>query len=103
MARNTERFTEYDRKRNASASCREWEWRRQGIVITYQEYLERYDKCGGRCEICSVAKQRLHVDHDHKTNRIRGLLCTACNLALEQIEIYPLFAKRLQYLLEHEA
>lgn len=34
-----------------------------------------------RCLICGEkpAKERLSVDHDHKTGEIRGLLCRACN------------------------
>ena len=39
---------------------------------------------GGRCAICGEdsPKMRLAIDHDHKTGRIRGLLCRHCNLGL---------------------
>jgi hypothetical protein len=35
----------------------------------------------GRCAICLARprKRRLHVDHDHRTGTIRGLLCIRCN------------------------
>ena len=35
------------------------------------------------CSVCLGARsRRLVVDHDHKTNEIRGWLCDKCNLAL---------------------
>ena len=39
---------------------------------------------GGGCAICGAPPKtrRLHVDHDHKTGEIRGLLCYRCNKAL---------------------
>jgi hypothetical protein len=39
---------------------------------------------GGGCAICDhpPRTRRLHVDHDHKTGEIRGLLCHRCNRAL---------------------
>jgi len=40
-------------------------------------------KYGNQCAICkkprSAFKKNLSVDHDHKTNKIRGLLCFRCN------------------------
>jgi len=38
----------------------------------------------GVCAICNqVPKNRkLSIDHDHKTRKIRGLLCGRCNIAL---------------------
>ena len=38
---------------------------------------------GGKCAICrDTPTYRLHIDHDHKTGRVRGLLCQPCNTAI---------------------
>jgi hypothetical protein len=39
------------------------------------------------CDLCSRKPQ--HIDHDHKTGKIRGYLCPACNTALNRIEKIP--------------
>ncbi len=36
---------------------------------------------GGVCAICRMAPTS-HIDHDHKTEAVRGLLCLACNVGL---------------------
>ncbi|HEX2040479.1 MAG TPA: endonuclease domain-containing protein, partial [Acidimicrobiales bacterium] len=39
----------------------------------------------GRCAICKRKPTKgisLHVDHEHRTRRVRGLLCFRCNNAL---------------------
>lgn len=55
--------------------------------ITLEEYEELFKLQKGRCKICNKkSKIRLPVDHDHKTGRVRGLLCSNCNLLLGAIE-----------------
>ena len=57
---------------------------------TYNISLEVYEgllkKQKYKCAICkshyTVYKYRLSVDHNHKTGKIRGLLCHHCNSAL---------------------
>lgn len=41
----------------------------------------------GKCAICRLDTwpgkyNKPHVDHDHETNRVRGILCHSCNVAL---------------------
>jgi hypothetical protein len=45
----------------------------------------------------------LAVDHDHKTGKVRSLLCTSCNTAIGLLEEnIPLIQKVISYLRHHE-
>lgn len=40
------------------------------------------------CAVCETPprhKYALHIDHDHVTGRVRGLLCSACNTAIGKL------------------
>jgi uncharacterized protein YbaR (Trm112 family) len=53
--------------------------------ITLDDYIEMFKKQNGVCAICGYecqTKKSLSVDHDHKTGKVRGLLCNRCNRAL---------------------
>lgn len=55
--------------------------------MTMVEYEAMLTSQGGVCKICgnpTVEGKRLHVDHCHKSGKIRGLLCHHCNLMLGQ-------------------
>ena len=61
---------------------REAVWARQGIKMTVGEYDKQLAAQDGVCAICykpPSKKKRLDVDHNHKTSKVRGLLCYACN------------------------
>lgn len=49
--------------------------------LSVQEYDHLMQHQGGVCAICRnpPKKSRYHVDHDHKTGIIRGILCMWCN------------------------
>ena len=49
----------------------------------YEEMLAEQD---GKCACCGRSgKKLLVVDHDHKTGRVRGLICKPCNVAIAQL------------------
>lgn len=54
--------------------------------LSVRQYDKLYNEQGGKCAICktpqSELKKNLCVDHDHKTGKVRGLLCTLCNQGL---------------------
>lgn len=56
--------------------------------ITLEDYGRLLINQGGGCAICHRSDagvsdgRRLHVDHDHQTGRVRGLLCHSCNSLL---------------------
>lgn len=49
--------------------------------ITEEDYIVLRAKQNNACAICNI-QTKLHVDHDHETGQIRGLLCLKCNTAL---------------------
>jgi len=61
--------------------------------ITLETYNDMFSLQMGICPGCgrhqSELAKALVVDHDHKTNKVRGLLCSACNLALGSIKDKP--------------
>lgn len=56
-------------------------WRKQGINITFDEYLSILSTQNSKCAICGVVDTELSlaVDHDSVSGKIRGLLCKRCN------------------------
>ena len=54
--------------------------------LTLKERDEMAAKQNYQCSICGVAEKDmgriLSVDHSHKTDKVRGLLCHSCNGAL---------------------
>jgi hypothetical protein len=71
------------------------------------EYDALFSAQLGVCAICGNKEVSRHksgeikplaVDHDHKTGRVRGLLCTSCNLAIGQFREHP---ERLQRAIDY--
>ena len=61
---------------------------------------------GDNCFLCrkprSAFKKKLSVDHNHKTNKIRGLLCYRCNKFLVGRQTIESAKKILDYLLKFD-
>lgn len=83
---------------------REYEWKRNDIKLTHEEYERMFDGQGGLCAICErPSKTRaLAPDHNHQTGEVRALLCSACNRAIGYLGDDPMRVLRAaQYLDNH--
>lgn len=97
--KNPEKSTFY-RKRDG--------WKRQGIrkdngdLFLPIDFDSLYQIQGGSCAICKRHQldlgRTLHVDHDHKTGQIRGLLCDICNGKMGVLEDMTFIEKGKKYL-----
>jgi Autographiviridae endonuclease VII len=59
--------------------------------ITVERYYSMLFVQKSRCAVCSrafgkLAQNRPHVEHNHKTGKVRGLCCSACNVRLGVLE-----------------
>jgi len=93
--RNREKIRQGDHKyyRQNRGKCRNAQRDRRYGLISGQ-YDRMFKQQRGLCAICGlpeVAKQKngvvdLSVDHNHNTDRVRGLLCTKCNSAIGSLK-----------------
>lgn len=70
--------------------ARKWNLKRF-FGITPEQYQEMLSKQEGVCMICKEPPSKrdkwvLHIDHNHVTGKIRGLLCSSCNVGLGQFK-----------------
>jgi hypothetical protein len=89
-----EYFKNHDKNRNRTPIRKGYRFLKllQEYGLSYDQYWAMYKKQQGNCAICGdymVPKEgtvpngkTLMVDHCHKTNKARGLLCGDCNMAL---------------------
>jgi hypothetical protein len=81
---NHERYKQDGRK--AISNRRSHLKRKYGITL--EEYEERLTAQGGVCAICRRPPRpdiSLHVDHNHVTGELRGLLCFSCNITVGHV------------------
>lgn len=75
-----------ENKDRAKASQRNNHLKRK-FGITSDQYDEMLRSQFGSCRLCDrIFDTNLHVDHDHKTGKIRGLLCLKCNITVGYYE-----------------
>jgi hypothetical protein len=67
--------------------------------VSSDKVKQMLEQQAGLCACCGERPERLVVDHDHITNRVRGLLCYSCNTGIGKLGDSVNGLKRaLQYL-----
>jgi len=82
--------TQYWRNKRICKACAKLnaDWQRlRKYGLTKDSYQNLLEKQNNLCVICTKEFTTTpHVDHDHSTGKVRGLLCYPCNSGLGQFE-----------------
>lgn len=98
-------YTRRWRKKNPKKSqCLHY---RRNFNITLEEYNRMLSLQNNCCAICgihetSAPRQKLFVDHCHRTGKVRELLCSWCNIAIGNLREDPtIIYKAIEYVEKH--
>ena len=107
-------WREYDKGRREKLGPRGRKDRKLKYMygMSYTEYTAMLKSQNNLCAICkgketvinnkSAKLQKLCVDHDHATGKVRALLCTSCNKGLGQFNDDPArVLAAYQYIIQH--
>ena len=87
--------------RRVHGSARHYHLRRR-YGLGADEVLSRLEAQGSSCLICRrpIDAKTAHVDHDHVTGKVRGILCFRCNAGMGQFADDPeVLVRAARYLL----
>ena len=80
--------------------------RARGLGVTDEGYSRMLAAQSGCCAICGnppkKGGRRLNVDHNHRTGKVRGLLCHRCNRCLPTYVTSDWLRAALAYVLRDE-
>lgn len=105
--RKLRRDPEYKEQRKLESYTILARCKRYGISVL--EFWECFNAQGGHCLFCdftfegvsdSYCPRFVNFDHDHKTDKFRGLLCTGCNTTVGYVE-KAVRLKKLKAILEY--
>jgi hypothetical protein len=97
---NAEHLNAYRREYNARPERKRKQrdaYYRRTFGISADEFDALLASQGGGCAICGSVPERaasFHLDHDHLTGAIRGILCLSCNQALGHFRDDPVVLQR---------
>jgi hypothetical protein len=75
---------------------------RKNYNLTFEQYQAMVEATGGRCPICGDRVRKWNVDHNHKTRKVTGVVCTGCNVGSLAFTYHDVeYVKRLLAYLEN--
>jgi DNA-directed RNA polymerase subunit RPC12/RpoP len=94
-----------ERYLNTKEKIREWAVKHSyGLTLKQVEALKNIQN--NKCAICQHKLKNghaVHIDHNHKTQKTRGILCASCNLGLGYFKDNPQLLKLARIYLQRHA
>lgn len=90
-----------DGKQNKCRACKHNLYILSRYTLTSVGKREMLLKQKSRCMLCKevIKFEKCNIDHDHKTGKVRGILCSRCNIGLGYFKDSPkLLFTAIQYL-----
>jgi len=109
LEKNRDRVLAWQRAYRATRFDHKFYMRLYKYGVAPEVLKEKIDRQKGCCAICGEhkglgGKGGLALDHNHRTNQVRDLLCTSCNVGVGVLERDPAWlAAALEYLLSWAA
>jgi len=110
MSKESEEEDKREIKRKKQRAAKYWKkWNRSLVAkikrynTSFEKFLSILSKSAGMCDICRepLSQKNYTVDHNHKNNEIRGILCRKCNAAIGLLKDSPVVIdKAKNYLTE---
>ena len=89
-AKETLYALEYHKNNFEKIKATKMRWHRKSTYgITESQFQTLMLIQCGKCAICTEIMKSPHVDHDHATGRVRGLLCRTCNVGIGMFKNNP--------------
>jgi hypothetical protein len=108
------KFQKRNPNRNTNILKKHYYVRNSNAKISKDDYEKMLEEQNNVCKLCknpetvsnspkSSGPNRLAIDHCHKTDKIRGLLCRSCNLMLGNAkDSIELLQEAIDYLQKHQ-
>lgn len=99
-------LTYADGTRRCRTCSQEWSSRQRlsRYGLTIEDYESLLSEQNGVCAICNdpmTTYRNQHIDHDHLTGQVRGILCSQCNTAIGKFKDSPeIIIKAAEYIMK---
>lgn len=70
-------------KKSHAWTNKKWKLRYK-YSITFEQFKLMLEHQESKCAVCGkhISGKGVHIDHNHETGKVRGLLCRCCNIGL---------------------
>jgi hypothetical protein len=83
-----------------TASRKSYLKKRWGISLDEFNKMVKFQN--GKCAICKINPEILHIDHNHESGKVRSLLCNQCNRGIGYLKESPrIFQAAIKYINYH--
>ena len=92
------RMTKDGYKMRNSNTCKSCKGYNQRLLYRMKKLYPK-PELNTKCPICKQSVKKWHLDHNHKTDKVRGWICDICNMGLGRFQDdYNIMSRAVEWL-----